>query len=391
MTKTAETPMNESKIAIVGAGISGLSCASELCARGYAPTIFDRGRGPGGRVSTRLVTDSDLAFDHGAPSFRATHPEFQHALSQWIHDGVCEKWMPSVMELSGSKCTPVNAPEDLYVAVPRMNALPKHLASKLPTAPGTSDTDHAIMSGMSVLKLINDQHQWSLKMNHPVDGPSQHSSFDAVVLAVPPGNAMDLLDGHSAELSAKLRAIPMRTTWVLMLAIDSQSGDDPDNPDNPDNPDYPVGLPDVLQTLNHPRIEKIVSMSTKPARPDSPRCYTVYAHHDWSIQNRESEFEPIRQQLLADTLALISQATNTASSSISEPVIHSSAHRWGYAEPVNAAAEHSNEGYICDESNRIVVCNDAMAWESRELGIQSAWISGKSAASCIHRILYGET
>lgn len=42
-------------VAIIGAGMAGLSCARALVQAGVAVELFDKGRGPGGRMSTRRV------------------------------------------------------------------------------------------------------------------------------------------------------------------------------------------------------------------------------------------------------------------------------------------------------------------------------------------------
>jgi len=47
------------KIAIVGAGMSGLACAEALVRSGHTVSLLDKGRGPGGRMSVRrIVTPS---------------------------------------------------------------------------------------------------------------------------------------------------------------------------------------------------------------------------------------------------------------------------------------------------------------------------------------------
>ncbi|MEK9973306.1 MAG: FAD-dependent oxidoreductase [Deltaproteobacteria bacterium] len=45
--------MDHFEIAIVGAGISGLMAATYLAEKGKKSVLFDKGRGPGGRMSTR--------------------------------------------------------------------------------------------------------------------------------------------------------------------------------------------------------------------------------------------------------------------------------------------------------------------------------------------------
>jgi renalase len=60
------------EVAIVGAGLSGLTCARQLATAGLFVNVFDKGRRPGGRMSTRGL-DRDLSFDHGCQYFQLTH------------------------------------------------------------------------------------------------------------------------------------------------------------------------------------------------------------------------------------------------------------------------------------------------------------------------------
>ena len=53
------------RIAVIGSGIAGLACARRLSDAGYAPILFDKGRGIGGRLATRRTPDG-RQFDHGA-------------------------------------------------------------------------------------------------------------------------------------------------------------------------------------------------------------------------------------------------------------------------------------------------------------------------------------
>ncbi|MEL0004062.1 MAG: FAD-dependent oxidoreductase [Rhodospirillales bacterium] len=57
--------MPSSTIVIIGAGITGLSCARTLANHGQASLILEKGRGVGGRVSTRRAQNG-MTFDHGA-------------------------------------------------------------------------------------------------------------------------------------------------------------------------------------------------------------------------------------------------------------------------------------------------------------------------------------
>ena len=52
------------RVAVIGAGVAGLSCARDLAAAGVEVVVHDKGRRVGGRTSTRR--HDGLAFDHGA-------------------------------------------------------------------------------------------------------------------------------------------------------------------------------------------------------------------------------------------------------------------------------------------------------------------------------------
>ena len=78
-----------SKIAIIGAGLSGLTAAHQLKHVAQVK-LFDKSRGVGGRMSTRYA--GDYEFDHGAQYFTARDPRFQDAVEAAIEQGVVAPW-----------------------------------------------------------------------------------------------------------------------------------------------------------------------------------------------------------------------------------------------------------------------------------------------------------
>ena len=82
------------RVAIVGAGMAGLACARALAAAGHVPLLFDKGRGPGGRMSTRR-TEHDgrtLTFDHGAQYFTARDDAFVALVRELEAEGAVVRW-----------------------------------------------------------------------------------------------------------------------------------------------------------------------------------------------------------------------------------------------------------------------------------------------------------
>lgn len=98
------------RIGIVGAGMAGLACAEELTSLGHEVRLFDKGREPGGRMSTRRIPTSagEANFDHGAQYFTVRDDAFQQKVAAWISEGAAAPWPP--------------AGSDAYVGVPAMNA-----------------------------------------------------------------------------------------------------------------------------------------------------------------------------------------------------------------------------------------------------------------------------
>jgi len=64
------------RVAVVGAGISGLTCASLLAKSGCQVMVYETGRGPGGRTSTRQTRDPEKAgWQWSAPPKPPRNPE----------------------------------------------------------------------------------------------------------------------------------------------------------------------------------------------------------------------------------------------------------------------------------------------------------------------------
>ena len=72
-------------VAVIGAGLSGLSCAHALLQAGHTVHLFDKSRGPSGRMSTRRAEDAHGPWqcDHGAQYFTARDAAFRAEVARW--------------------------------------------------------------------------------------------------------------------------------------------------------------------------------------------------------------------------------------------------------------------------------------------------------------------
>ena len=87
-------------IAIIGAGLSGLSLANGL-KENDSVTIFLKAGGVGGRLSTRYA--DNFHFDHGAQFFTARSKSLQRVLKPFIEKQIVQEWHSKIVTLEVGK------------------------------------------------------------------------------------------------------------------------------------------------------------------------------------------------------------------------------------------------------------------------------------------------
>ena len=181
-------------IAIVGAGMAGLSAAEVLTGRGENVRLFDKGRGAGGRMATRRTSlfGTDITFDHGAQYFTARSEGFRAAVTGWLNAGVAAPW--------NEDNAPASAPHR-YVGAPGMNSILKAMAAPLD-----------VSWGAEVKSLEGGPSDWRLRF---ADG-SAAGSFKTVIVAVPAEQAAVLLADAVPALAASARKADRKAARVFM-------------------------------------------------------------------------------------------------------------------------------------------------------------------------------
>ena len=86
--------------------------------KSYSVELFDKGRGPGGRLATRTMSTSngEVSFDYGTQYFTAADPAFLNKLNEWISEGLVAPWPAAGV--------------DAYVGTPAMSAPVSIMAAK---------------------------------------------------------------------------------------------------------------------------------------------------------------------------------------------------------------------------------------------------------------------
>lgn len=319
-------------IAVIGAGMSGLVAARILVDHGFDVTVFDKGRGVGGRMSSRR-TDTGLRFDHGAQYFTAKDERFRRYVDAWHDFGIVETWNRKIVELDGETITDRDS-SNRFVGVPGMNAICKHLARDVKVV------------GKTKIDGLERTDRWQLSAAGESAG-----SFDFVVVAIPPTQAAELL-GSSTPLAQEIAATSVAPCWAGMFAFSER-----------------IDLPADGVFVKNSVISWMARDSSKPSREMAEDCWVVHASADWSAENIELEPDEVRDLLLSEFY----KVTNTKH----HQPLHAVAHRWRFANPES----HLESGFLLDESNQLVVCGDWCLGNR----VEAAFLSGTSAAGAMLR------
>ncbi len=331
------------KIAVIGAGLAGLSCAQALQTAGNDVVVFEKSRGAAGRMSTkRGDSDSGEAWqcDTGAQYFTARSPLFQAEVRRWQAAGVAAEWTPKLQVFGKpprAAAEPGLGPERRYVGTPHMTAPARHLAEKLNVR--TQTTVQALRRDGSVWRLRSAEHDWS----------GEH--FDAVVLAVPAPQAVPLLLPVNPELSSLAASVRMRGSWALMLRYNST-----------------LNLSFDAAFVNADPLRWVARNSSKPQR-SGQESWLLHASAAWSDAHIEDNADVIATELLAAFAQLGGIAPDAWS-----------AHRWRYAD----TEQPLQLGAVWQAADGLGLCGDWLNGGK----VEGAWLSGQTLAEQIAVSLY---
>ena len=312
------------RIAVVGAGIAGLTAARTLAEHGVAVSVFDKARGPGGRMSTRRWDAG--RWDHGAQYFVARDPRFQRQVVSWAERGLIEPWHARFFSMTAAGMQPVTPTEPRWVGVPRMSAILRDLAEGID-----------LYAQHRVTKLAHAAGAWTLSTELEEHGP-----FDDVILAIPAPQAQELLGEH--PFADALGGTHVAPCWAALLELAT---------------DDDLGV-DAVHFESGP-LAWVARESSKPGRRPGGR-WTLHASEAWTREHLEESRERVAEQLVE---AFCERLRPTS------PVLRTTAHRWRYA-----LVRHALGSSHLWDPNGLAVCGDALTGGR----IEHAWLSGAAAA-----------
>ena len=355
-------------VAVIGAGMAGLSAASRFQKAGCDVTVFEKARGSGGRLSSkRLViaqtgaADIEAGFDLGCTHFDvqsdfAGAAQFQVLLDQYQAAGCVSHWPTS----AGRRTS--------YVGLNRNSALTRAM---------TEGLNVQFATRVSQLKKVGERWQVLDEAHQAL------ANVDHVVLAVPVQQALDLLGSVALPSTAtdrtEIDALVARLTqayiapqWVMGVVLDAQAKALLAS----------AALPASVVLEGNGVLAQLTLEHTKPQR--GPQAVMqIQAQTAWSEQHTDTPKAEVEQQLLAALQDWLAQAHPQLGINLSDHVLAVHVHRWLYA---NSSATPLNQlvGRVYGSTaSGLHVCGDYWLAETKQQGVQAAFASGWALAQAL--------
>lgn len=322
-------------VAVIGAGLAGVTAARALRAAGYPVTVFEKSRGPGGRMATRRTPAGDT-FDHGAQYFTARDALFREQVRWWMDAGVVAEWHGVIGTLEHGRVTRSEREQVRYVGVPAMGSGVREYAETL----------HARYE-VRVERVEREGSAWRLT----TESGERLGPYDVVVVAVPAPQAVPLLAG-APELAARAATVHMEPCQAVMARFEAR---------------VPLELDGAF--VHGSPLSWIARDASKPGRAEGER-WVLHGSPEASREFLESAPDVVA----ARWVEAFTQATGLEVRPV-ETVVH----RWRYALPSPALEETA----LFDASLGIGACGDWCGGPR----VEGAFLSGVALARRLASVL----
>lgn len=318
------TGSSKRRVAIVGAGVAGLRAGGLLQAQGMAVQVFDKARGPAGRIATRRLDFG--RFDHGAQYFTARDPLFVAQVADWVERGVVARWDARFVLLSSKAILPEASETARYVGLPGMSGVARDLARGL-----------SVETGVRIASVRRAGEKWTLVAE---DG-LEKSGFDCLICAVPAPQAPPFLTASEA-FTARARQAGFKACHALMVRFA-----------RPLEPGFDAAF--VQDSI----LGWVAREASKPGR-EASNAWLLHSTAAWSEANLELQADRVLEQLCG--------AFEVALGRTLPGLDGAAVHRWLYAR----ASKPEIGAAAWDESLQLGVCGDWLCGDRVEDAFLSA-------------------
>jgi renalase len=332
------------EIAVIGAGVAGLTCAQKLHQAGRSVVVLDKSRGWGGRLATRRLANTHA--DHGVCYLQPKGELFSQLINELVGVGVLRIWTDGIHQLSATGILQPPSKFSLRYAAPLgATAIAKYLGRGLEVINSQQITTLSALDDVWQLNAIDPQ--WSVMAKQ-------------VVIATPPAQALviakDLLDHDLIHQISNVQF----TKSLTAIAVFPQH-------QQLDAAQLPWR---GIQGVDHPVLGWIGLDSSKQLIPSQP-VLVIQSSGTFAQQHfNDSDLAVVGQQLWATAAAY---APGLESPELLQ------VHRWGYAFAQNPLP---NLFLAAPTATPLYFCGDWCGGDR----VESAFLSGTAVAN---RILGG--
>lgn len=209
-------------IAVIGAGIAGLTCAKQLQKAGYNVVVVDKSRGVGGRMATRRVQSTRV--DHGVRYLEPTG-EYLKQLIQELEtsenpDTQLKIWTDKVYHFQNNQLQQSANSHPYYIMRSGMSSVAKYLAQDL-----------QIKFSFRVNSIsLTQENAWQLNFeitDQTATEKPQSLTAKMVVIAIPAPQAVMLLETAKppveAEFLEAVRSVEYDPCITVMAGYPSET------------------------------------------------------------------------------------------------------------------------------------------------------------------------
>ena len=238
-----------------------MTCAHQLQAAGASVTLFEKSRGPGGRLSTRRREGA--TFDHGAQYFSARSEAFVAAVSTWEAAGTVARWEGRFATFEGGELRLDQARHPRFVGTPKMSSLGRYLSQGLD-----------IRLETRIEALEGRPHAWILRDTEGRD----YGPYALVLISAPGPQALALLPKGS-RLRPQAEAMTYAPCWAVMAEFEREA----------------LSPWDGVK-LSEGALAWAARDSSKPGRPPGER-WVLHASPQWTRDHLEDSPESVIEAL----------------------------------------------------------------------------------------------
>jgi renalase len=327
---TKETDQRD--VLIIGAGLAGLSAATELSKTGIDVLLVDKGRGLGGRLAGRRI--GDASFDHGAQFMTARDPRFAEQVRQWMQAGVAKEWYSSTPGQPNSHAR--------YRGVPTMTAIAKNLAVGLKVELGTT-----------VVAISHDSTGWLTELAN-----GNRIKSRSLLITSPVPQTIALLASGNIKLTAANQARLVRIEYECCIAVMAIL-------DQPSAIESPGALAIDTGPIAWLSDNQQKEVSVLPA-------VTIHGSGEFSAKYFEEDRDQVAKQLI-----------DAAKPYLGAAVVEYQVHGWRYSKPVVVDQARCMVASESTSLPPLVLAGDAFS----EPRVEGAVISGWAAAEALSTAL----